>query len=74
MEDHAAEAAFVGDPNFEDFKKRINKFTVKDIFRIDKNNLQLFFDERNLKVPANEGETRRSLDLLAQCGYNEGFC
>jgi len=25
-------------------------------------------------LPSNDGETRRSLDLLKECGYNEGFC
>jgi len=36
--------------------------------------LALFFEKRNLRMPDNEGESRISLTILKECGYNQGLC
>jgi len=34
----------------------------------------LFFKKRNIKMPENKGESRISLKILKDCGYNTGIC
>jgi magnesium-transporting ATPase (P-type) len=48
--------------------------TTKNIFRIKKEYLTMFFDKKNMKKPDNEGECRVSLNILKDCGYNFGLC
>jgi len=31
------------------------------------------FERKNLRKPDNEGETKYSLEILKECGYNEGL-
>ena len=44
------------------------------IMKIPVEDLQLFFERRNLKKPDNEGECRISLNILRDCGYAKGLC
>lgn len=60
-------------PDFSKFEARPT-VTQKNIFRINKNELQLFFLSQNIKEPDNTGECRVSLNMLAECGYNDGLC
>jgi len=48
--------------------------TQKSIFRINRSELQLFFLPQNIKKPDNQGECKISLNILRDCGYNEGLC
>jgi len=45
----------------------------KSIFRLTNNDLQMFFLKRNIKKPDNHGESRISLNILKECGYNKGL-
>lgn len=44
------------------------------ILRLGKEELIQFFNKKNLKMPDNEGESRISLNMLKECGYNDGLC
>ena len=48
--------------------------SIEQIFRLDVEHLNHFFDKRCLKLPDNEGEERISLKMLKECGYNDGLC
>ena len=48
--------------------------TSKSIFRINRDDLKLFFEKKNIRKPDNEGECRTSLNILRDCGYNHGIC
>jgi len=54
--------------------KKAATITQKSIFRITKEDLMMFFEKKNIKMPDNEGECRISLNILAECSYNEGLC
>lgn len=60
-------------PDLRDYnlKKPIEK--MKSIFRVLTPDLNIFFDEENLKLPDNKGESRESLNILKNFGYNEGL-
>jgi magnesium-transporting ATPase (P-type) len=60
-------------PDFKAYRKEANTFSVKDIFRISKEDLTLFFDKRNMDEPRNQGECRQCLNLLKDCGYMNGL-
>jgi Ca2+-transporting ATPase len=34
----------------------------------------MFFLKKNIRQPDNKGECRNSLNILKECGYNEGLC
>jgi hypothetical protein len=57
-------------PNFDEFNKSNEKHSVKKIFRVSPEDLNLFFSKRNLKFPDNQGESRISLNILKHCGYS----
>jgi len=46
---------------------------MKTIFRVLNDDLTLFFDEWNYKVPDNKGECRQSLNILEKFGYTKGL-
>lgn len=48
-------------------------YGVSRIFRVLPEDLILFFEKRNLKMPDNQGESRIALNILKDCGYNEGL-
>jgi len=50
--------------------KKAPALTSKSIFRIKTDELSMFFEKRNIKKPDNIGETRLSLQILKDCGYN----
>lgn len=60
-------------PDFKRYRKDTNTFSVKDIFRISKEDLGLFFDKKNMQQPNNLGEARQTLNLLKDCGYTDGL-
>jgi len=60
-------------PEFKSYRREDNTFSVKDIFRISSADLALFFDSKNMEKPLNQGECRKSLDLLRDCGYIDGL-
>jgi len=60
-------------PNLSLFDKK-QKATNNCIFKLSKNDLQLFFQKQNIRKPDNQGECRNSLNILKECGYNEGLC
>jgi hypothetical protein len=60
-------------PNFKAYRRETNTTTVKDIFRISKQDLALFFDKKNMEKPLNQGESSQSLKLLKSCGYMDGL-
>lgn len=33
----------------------------------------MFFDKKNRQIPQNQGECRQTLNMLKECGYNEGL-
>jgi len=63
----------IGTPLLGQYKKQTN-LGNKNIFRISKQDLTLFFDKKNIKAPDNIGESRISLQILKDCGYNNGLC
>lgn len=54
--------------------KQLEQTSVKNIFRVSPQNLAMFFEKKNMKVPDNKGEIKTSLEILKECGYNEGLC
>ena len=54
--------------------KKLSSLDNKNIFRLTKEDLTLFFDRSNNKEPDNDGESRISLNILKDCGYNHGLC
>jgi hypothetical protein len=60
-------------PEFKSYRRDTTTFSVKDIFRISKSDLALFFDKSNMEKPLNQGESRQSLNLLRDCGYMDGL-
>ena len=66
------DALDVGPPALDDFKKT-TLMTNKHIFRISKEDLTLFFERKNLRMPDNKGECRVSLNILKACGFNDGL-
>jgi len=48
--------------------------TSKNIFRLSREDLTLFFSKKNIATPDNYGECRISLNILKDCGYNHGLC
>ena len=52
----------------------LKKKSVEHILRLEKEQLVQFFNKKNLATPDNDGETRISLEMLKECGYNDGFC
>ena len=50
--------------------KKVPLLTKKNIFRISKDDLKMFFEKKNLKQPDNTGECKVSLNILKDCGYN----
>jgi magnesium-transporting ATPase (P-type) len=59
---------------------KLAQYTTKDnvtnkcIFKISNEDLQLFFLKKNTKQPDNQGECKTALNILKNCGYNEGLC
>ena len=68
-----ASTNFAKRPVLDDYKKKKPISTMKCIFRVGIPDLTIFFDEKNLKKPVNEGECRQSLNILRDYGYNEGL-
>ena len=46
---------------------------MKTIFRVLNDDLTLFFDEWNYKLPDNKGECRQSLNILEKYGHTKGL-
>jgi len=63
----------IGTPLLGHYKK-LPLLTNKSIFRLNKDDLTLFFEKKNIKEPDNVGECRVSLNILRDCGYNHGLC
>lgn len=66
-------ATNVGAPLLGHYNK-MNTTTNKSIFKISKEDLTLFFMKKNVKKPDNQGECRIALNILKDCGYNNGLC
>lgn len=64
----------VNTPLLGQYRKEKSSITKKNVFRISKEDLTLFFEKRNIKQPDNEGECRVSLNILKDCGYIKGLC
>lgn len=47
---------------------------MRSIFRLSPQELNLFFEKKNLQMPDNMGECRTSLNILRDCGYVNGLC
>ena len=60
-------------PDLKVFKKRKPIEKMRTIFRVLNDDLTLFFDEVNYKMPDNEGECRESLNILSRFGYTKGL-
>ena len=60
-------------PNLTGFDQK-QTLTNRNIFKLSKEDLQLFFLKQNIKLPDNLGECRNSLNILKECGYNQGLC
>lgn len=54
--------------------KKLSALDNKNVFRLTKKDLTLFFDRSNIKLPDNQGESRISLNILRDCDYNNGLC
>jgi hypothetical protein len=54
--------------------KKQTAITSKNIFKLAKDDLTLFFDKKNIREPDNQGECRVALNVLRDCGYNDGLC
>ena len=59
----------VNTPLLSQYRKEKSSITKKNVFRISKEDLTLFFEKRNIKIPDNKGECRVSLNILKDCGY-----
>jgi hypothetical protein len=59
----------VNTPLLSQYRKEKSTITKKNVFRISKEDLTLFFEKRNIKIPDNKGECRVSLNILKDCGY-----
>lgn len=51
-------------PDLKDFKRKKPIEKMKTIFRVLNEDLSIFFDEENYKMPDNQGECRQSLNIL----------
>jgi hypothetical protein len=56
------------------YKDDPDAISYKHYFKISKEDLTLFHNRKRVRVPDNEGECRVSLNILKDCGYNEGLC
>jgi hypothetical protein len=65
--------SYYASPDLTEFTGK-PKYSAKRIFRIQPEDLRLFFQKKNLKIPPNVGESRMSLNILRKCGYNAGLC
>ena len=54
--------------------KKLQVLTSKNIFRLSRDDLTLFFEKKNIRKPDNYGESRTSLNILRDCGYSHGLC
>ena len=61
-------------PSLGQFRKEKDVPTNKSIFKMTAQELTLFFNKDNTKLPDNEGECRITLNILKKCGYNQGLC
>lgn len=61
-------------PNLGNFKKEAARPTNKSIFKVTAAELELLFNKSNTKLPDNDGECRMTLNILRDCGYNDGLC
>lgn len=75
MDEHIVEVPteYQDRPDLKDFKRKKPIDKMKTIFRVLNEDLTLFFEEANYKVPDNQGECRQSLNILEKFGYNEGL-
>lgn len=64
----------IGTPLLGQYKKQKITLGNKNIFRISREDLTLFFEKKNVELPYNQGEARVSLNILRDCGYNHGIC
>jgi hypothetical protein len=60
-------------PLLSNYRKQ-DQITNKNVFKISKEDLTLFFEKKNIKLPDNDGESRISLNILRDCGYSHGVC
>jgi len=67
------ESDYQGRPDLKVFKKRKPIEKMRTIFRVLNEDLTLFFDEPNYKLPDNEGECRQALNILKSFGYTKGL-
>ena len=44
--------------------------TSKNVFRVTREDLQLFFEKKNIRKPDNVGECRDSLNILKEFNYS----
>lgn len=63
----------MGTPQLDKYEK-LPTLTSKHIFRLRRQDLNMFFEKKNMKEPDNDGECRVSLNILKDCGYNMGLC
>lgn len=64
---------YQGRPDLKVFKKRKPIEKMRTIFRILTDDLTIFFDEINYKLPDNHGECRQSLNIIEKFGYVKGL-
>ena len=53
--------------------KRVSKFTVHNVFRIRKEDLQCFFIEEYTKLPEDKVDLRENLKMLKKVGFINGL-
>lgn len=66
--------ASYGPPSLGQFRKEEDIPTNRSIFKLTADELELFFNKENTKLPDNDGECRDTLNILKTCNYNAGLC
>lgn len=56
----------------QQYREQVGK-QFKDIFRVTGQDMKMFFERANLKLPANQGESRVALNILKETKYVEGL-
>jgi hypothetical protein len=60
-------------PNLKQFRKDHKGIQSNQIFRIEREDLNEFFNPSQHRTPDNKGECRNTLNMLKECQYNKGL-
>ena len=68
------DSKYFKNPDLSRYTKRRFGKSMRSIFRLAIEELNLMFEARNMKAPLNYGECRESLNIMKEMGYTDGLC